>query len=187
MEMRSEKEARFLYDELFVSGGYLKHGIEIADGDVVFDVGANAGLFSASLVQSHRSLRLVLFEPVPETFALLERNAERLLEGAQVTLVQAAVGSSPGKATFEYDPNWAIAASASHVTPELGASARTARRAAGPEAWNRALVADAERLGAISSSAAGRLDAALRSRLLRPLACAAIWTILALDRARRRR
>jgi FkbM family methyltransferase len=187
VEATNDREALFLYGELFETDVYLKHGLSIDDGDCVFDVGANVGLFSASLAQRHRDLWLVLFEPVPETFAMLERNAERLLGGARVTLVQAGVSSAAGRATFEVDPNWSIAAAASPYVHEIEASSRASRRKAGRLAWDRAAVAAGERIGVIAPQGARRLNAALDNRLLRPFAFATIWALLAVGRITRRR
>ena len=97
----------------------------------MFDIGANVGLFSASLAERHHDLRLVLFEPVPDTFAMLERNAERLFGDATVTLVRAGVSSAPGTTTFEVDTDSSIAAGASSFLREIEASSRSARRQAG--------------------------------------------------------
>ena len=41
-------ETKFIFKEIFHNHCYEKHGISIADGDVVFDVGANIGLFACS-------------------------------------------------------------------------------------------------------------------------------------------
>ena len=66
-ETRNGAEAAFLYHEIFERGAYLQHGLAVRDGDCVFDVGANVGLFSASLADRYRDLRLVAFEPVAPT------------------------------------------------------------------------------------------------------------------------
>src|SRR5262249_51223186 len=134
-----------------------------------------------------RDLRLVLFEPVPATFTMLERNAERLLDGARVTLVQAAVSSAAGRATFECDPTWTLTAGASPFVRETKEAYRSARRRAGRFAWDRAVIADAERVGVISSSTARRLNAGLDNRLARPLTSAAISGFYALGRLKARR
>lgn len=42
----SPAEVSFLYHEQYIQQVYLQHGVCIHDGDVVLDVGANAGLFS---------------------------------------------------------------------------------------------------------------------------------------------
>src|SRR5262249_4978082 len=119
VESPSGKEAIFLYNVFFAAGERAEHGFELEAGDWVFDIGADIGRFSASPAECHRDLRLVLFEPVPDTFAMLERNAERLLDGAEVTLVRAGVASEPGTATFEFDTDSSIAAGASSFLREI--------------------------------------------------------------------
>ena len=187
VEAGNARELTFLYSDIFEDDTYLRHGIELSAGDCVFDVGANIGLFSAFLAERHRDLRLVLFEPIPETFALLARNAERLLGNARVTLVEAGVSSAEGATTFEFDPSWSLAAGASSHLRDLERSSSSARRSAGLVAWNLAVIADSERLGLIRATTARRLERTLKNRLLRPLAFAAAWALFALVRLKRRR
>lgn len=51
--------------------------IPLSAGDVVLDIGANVGVFSIYLAALHPGLRILAFEPVPETFAALRRNLRR--------------------------------------------------------------------------------------------------------------
>ena len=105
LETPNSREAQILYREIFEGGSYTRHGIDVGNGATVLDVGANVGAFSVALAQRYRDLRLVLFEPSPETFALLRRNAERLLGGATVILVRAGASSAPGRATVRLPPS----------------------------------------------------------------------------------
>ena len=43
---RNRNETRFLYGEIVEERSYLRHGVEIRDGDIVFDAGANTGMFT---------------------------------------------------------------------------------------------------------------------------------------------
>ncbi len=43
---RAEMEGLFIYNEIFRDGCYMKHGIQIRDGDTVVDIGANVGQHS---------------------------------------------------------------------------------------------------------------------------------------------
>ena len=42
----NEAETEYVYNEMFNDKIYFRHGISLSEGDVVFDVGANIGLFS---------------------------------------------------------------------------------------------------------------------------------------------
>jgi FkbM family methyltransferase len=67
-------EVRFLHDEIFVNEAYLRGGIVLREGAVVFDVGANIGMFSLFVEARCPSAQVYAFEPVPEVFAKLEQN-----------------------------------------------------------------------------------------------------------------
>lgn len=65
----------------------------IKPGDMCIDVGANIGYFSAIMAQlAGTTGRIFAFEPVPENFAILERNARiASATGAKVMPINAAV------------------------------------------------------------------------------------------------
>ena len=172
VEVPNRGEAAFLYEEIFNSDTYMRYGIEVSDGATVFDVGANIGLFSAALAQEHRNLKLHLFEPVPSTFAILERNAQRVLAGAEVELHRVALVARQGRATLELNPKWSLDAGIDTQT-----FAREARRVVGLEAWTRALVHDAARAGGMSPRVARRLEQALRRRLVGRLLLSGVWLL----------
>jgi 31-O-methyltransferase len=172
VEAPNRGEAAFLYEEIFHSDAYLRHGIDVSDGATVFDVGANIGLFSAALAQRRRNLKLHLFEPVPSTFAILERNAQRLLAGAEVDLHRIALASCPGRATLELNPRWSLDAGI-----DTQSFAREARRKAGLDAWTCAFVHDVARAGAVSRRVAQRLEQALRMPLLGRLVLGGVWIL----------
>jgi FkbM family methyltransferase len=68
----NEPEARATLYEIFVEKLYLQEGISILPGDIVFDVGANIGVFT--LCAAQHGARVYAFEPVPSTFEVLQRN-----------------------------------------------------------------------------------------------------------------
>ena len=84
--------------------GYLAHGVEICDGDVVFDVGANIGVFAIRAVQRHPTVRVFAFEPVPAIFEVLKQNSEALGDG-RLTPVACGVSSAPGTMRIQYYPH----------------------------------------------------------------------------------
>jgi 31-O-methyltransferase len=172
LEAPNRGEAAFLYEEIFKGDAYGRHGLDVSDGATVFDVGANIGLFSAALAQRRRNLKLHLFEPVPSTFAILERNAQRLLAGAEVELHCIALASRPGRATLELNPRWSLDAGI-----DTQSFAREARRRAGVDAWTRAFLHDAARAGGMSPHVARRLDRALHKPLLGRLLLGGVWLL----------
>lgn len=70
-------ETRFLYDEIFSAESYLQGGITLREDAVVFDVGANIGMFSLFVGARCPSADVFAFEPVPDVFDVLRSNVER--------------------------------------------------------------------------------------------------------------
>jgi FkbM family methyltransferase len=97
--------------------GYLAHGVRIADGDTILDVGANIGLFGVRAVQRFPAVRVFAFEPIPDIHAVLQRNAERFGDGRLRTFC-CGIADKPGRVRFTYYPN----------SPALSTSR--------PELWN---------------------------------------------------
>ena len=100
---RNRGETEFLYREIFVDEGYLRHGIAVADGDTIFDVGANIGLFALFAGRRAAGVRVYAFEPIPEVFAALSMNAA--LHGLDARLFDCGLAEAPGTAEFTYYPH----------------------------------------------------------------------------------
>jgi len=85
--------------------GYLRHGIEVGPGSVVFDVGANIGLFALRLLQRlGREVTVVAFEPAPPIFEVLERNVGPVAHD-RVFLERRGLSREHGEAELTYFPN----------------------------------------------------------------------------------
>nr|MBU1327587.1 FkbM family methyltransferase [Candidatus Omnitrophota bacterium] len=69
-------ETELIYKEIVKDKEYLKHGISIKDGDCIFDVGANIGIFTLLLGTLYSNLSIYAFEPVPQTFRVLQANVQ---------------------------------------------------------------------------------------------------------------
>jgi FkbM family methyltransferase len=94
-------EADFLWDEV---PSYLDHGIRLAPGATVLDVGANIGVFSAYVWQRlGGDVRILAFEPVPPIHALLARNAAEVL-GDRVTPLPYGLSAADGEIEITYFP-----------------------------------------------------------------------------------
>src|SRR6202049_1691651 len=93
-------ETRFVYGEVFGARCYLQHGIELRDGDCVFDVGANIGLATVFFHQERRGVRVFAFEPSPAAGECLKANIA--LHGADARAFECGLSSDPGTAEFTF-------------------------------------------------------------------------------------
>jgi phthiocerol/phenolphthiocerol synthesis type-I polyketide synthase E len=95
-------ETEHFYHDIFDNRVYHRNGIELPDDAIVFDVGANIGLFSlyASRAASHS--RIFAFEPAPPVFELLRRNLSAI--GDRATLFNVGVGAERGKLSLTFYP-----------------------------------------------------------------------------------
>jgi 31-O-methyltransferase len=100
-------ETRFVHGEVFGARCYLRHGIELRDGDCVFDVGANIGMASIFFSKERRNVRLFAFEPSPAAFECLKANIELHgpAQGADSRTFQCGLSREPGTAEFTFYPN----------------------------------------------------------------------------------
>ena len=103
MAYQSRAEVDFFYQDIFEKQIYLKQGVEIKDGDCVFDVGANVGFFTLFAHRRARNVRVYSFEPAPPLFAILSENAAR--HGVNAHLFNCGVSDRPGTARFTFYPN----------------------------------------------------------------------------------
>jgi 31-O-methyltransferase len=167
-------EAAVVYREVVTESTYQSHGITIPEGAIVFDVGANIGLFTVHLANTIRDLEIHAFEPVPELFDALQRNLAEHAPAAHARNV--GLADREGDAIFEIDRFMTIGAT---MHPHI-----FDRQPGTPAAaWADAAIADA---GKVDSSPVLRLIAAgLATPLVRPvvlLFMAALGLLLALRR-----
>lgn len=102
----NRSETDFLYREIFEDQVYAHPLIQLRDDAVVFDVGANIGLFSLYIRTECARPKLFAFEPVPEIFSLLECNAA--IHDLDARLFSFGIDSEPGEGTFTYYPNVSV-------------------------------------------------------------------------------
>jgi FkbM family methyltransferase len=100
---QSRGELDQFYEDIFEKQIYLRHGIALSPGDCVFDVGANIGMFSLSILHRFPEVRVYAFEPAPPLFELLRINTESF--GERVKLFPFALADRPGTASLTYYPN----------------------------------------------------------------------------------
>ncbi len=95
-------ETRFMHGEVFGARCYLQHGIELRDGDCVFDVGANIGVATVFFHRERRGVRIFAFEPSPAACECLKANIE--LHGADARVFECGLSGASGTAEFTYYP-----------------------------------------------------------------------------------
>jgi len=94
-------DVAWIFNEIFVERCYTPAWFYHPEpGHTVLDVGANIGLFSLYLDSVAHGIRVLAFEPHPETFNVLTTNlAENHLEGT-ITARRLAVSRGPGEVRF---------------------------------------------------------------------------------------
>jgi amino acid adenylation domain-containing protein/FkbM family methyltransferase len=112
----NQTETDFVYGEIFQDEGYLKHGITLSDGDVVFDVGANIGLFSLLVAQRCPNATIYAFEPIPQVFATLQRNA--MLYGWKGKVYPCGLAETSRQQVFTFYPHNTVISSSSTTAGE---------------------------------------------------------------------
>ena len=91
-----------IFDEIYVENDYLKFGITVKNEDIVFDVGANIGLFTRFIAQQAQNLTIFAFEPVPIIYKVLEANLKDLQ--AKVKPYNIGLAESSQKTKIHYYP-----------------------------------------------------------------------------------
>lgn len=67
-------ETNFMFKEIFEDNVYFMDKVKLNEGDVVFDVGANIGMFSVFLGQKNMNLKQYAFEPISDFYEVLHEN-----------------------------------------------------------------------------------------------------------------
>lgn len=97
-----EDEVPILYEQIHE---YFRNGIELHEGDTVFDVGANIGLFTLGVYQlCNKNVSIYAFEPIPAIFEVLHRNAQRF-EPEKLRVFPCGLSQESKTMTFAYHPN----------------------------------------------------------------------------------
>ena len=101
----NRNETDFLYRELYEGNTYLKHGITLEEGDCVFDVGANIGLFALlAHLRTKGGGTVHAFEPNPSAYEALRLNTS--LYGVRARLHRCGLGTEETTARFTFYPGF---------------------------------------------------------------------------------
>ena len=95
-------ETDYVYQEIFEDQSYLRHDIQLADGDTVIDIGANIGLFSLFVMSRCKDPAIYAFEPSPRVFDLLQANCAAYGNPARVHAFNRGVAEKEGHAQFTF-------------------------------------------------------------------------------------
>jgi FkbM family methyltransferase len=95
-----KNDLNFIFNEIFTNDTYCTDFITVEQGDVVFDIGFNYGLFSLQALYKGASF-VYGFEPNKKLVNLFNNNCG----SNRVKLFEVAVGSENGKATF-FENEW---------------------------------------------------------------------------------
>jgi FkbM family methyltransferase len=79
-----------IYREIFIDKVYNPDGFEICENDIVFDVGANVGIFSM-YASTFKGVHIYSFEPHPLNYSLLVKNVS-MNNNEKITCVNRALG-----------------------------------------------------------------------------------------------
>ncbi len=96
-------QTNIIYREVFEDKVYLQRGITMNDGDCIFDVGANIGLFTLFVHQQCKNPIVYAFEPIPPTFDLLRTNVA--LYGLDVKLFNCGLSGETKTSPFTFYPH----------------------------------------------------------------------------------
>ncbi|NEO72157.1 FkbM family methyltransferase [Moorena sp. SIO3H5] len=97
-----EEEVPVLYEQI---QDYIKYGIELHESDIIFDVGANIGLFALWAYQNcNKNVSIYAFEPIPAIFNVLQANAQRF-DSDKIKVFSCGLSQESKSITFAYNPN----------------------------------------------------------------------------------
>ncbi|MBW4499443.1 MAG: FkbM family methyltransferase [Scytonema hyalinum WJT4-NPBG1] len=102
-----KEETEFIFSEVFIEQQYIKNGILLNEGDCIFDVGANIGLFSLFVSRLQKHIKIYAFEPIKEIFEVLQANVQ-LHSIVNISLFNYGLSSEYNSdKTFTFYPNMA--------------------------------------------------------------------------------
>ncbi|MFF9365635.1 FkbM family methyltransferase [Streptomyces griseoluteus] len=123
-----------MYEEIFIRRSYLSGGIQLdTESPVVFDVGANIGMFSLFATSLRPKASVYAFEPMPPIFEKLRLNVAR--QGANVKLFEYGLSDTARQLPFTYYAGFStLSGQRSYADPdaERALVRRSMVRAGGP-------------------------------------------------------
>ncbi len=84
--------------------GYFNNGVNLKEGDLVVDVGANIGVLGIRLSKKYKKIEIHSFEPIPNIFNVLKKNS-KLSKNPFFKVYENGLGEKIEKKEFTYFPN----------------------------------------------------------------------------------
>jgi amino acid adenylation domain-containing protein/FkbM family methyltransferase len=106
----NRSETDYMYREIFEERCYLQHGLALAPGACVVDVGANIGLFSLFVKETCPDAEIYAFEPIPTVYEVLQLNTSIVIHGQErekgrIKIFNYGLAATEGEINFTYYPN----------------------------------------------------------------------------------
>lgn len=102
-------ETKYLYNEIFEENTYRKPEFKINPEGIVFDIGANIGLFALYMTSWIDGIQVKCLEPSPTCAEILRENTKHL--GDQVQVLEVAAGDQNINCEFFHYPGYTIMSS----------------------------------------------------------------------------
>ncbi|MFE3249564.1 FkbM family methyltransferase [Streptomyces sp. NPDC059209] len=119
-------ETELLYDEIFTRRVYQPPGLLLPEAPVVFDVGANIGMYSLFVLSERPRARVFAFEPIPPVFDLLRDNTRR--HSAQTRVFPYGLAESEQETAFTHYPGYSTMSTRSAFADTAGEKAFVRQR-----------------------------------------------------------
>lgn len=104
----AEAHLDFLFAEIWLAGVYTPSGYGLSRGDVVIDVGANVGVFTAYAAAQDRDIEVFAFEPCPANAAILRSNVATFPHQKVHVTEQAVAGSTCERVLSDHPTVWIL-------------------------------------------------------------------------------
>jgi FkbM family methyltransferase len=95
----------YIYNEIFINGDY-SHIVPNKDNYVIFDIGANIGLYSLYINENYKNVNIHCFEPITDLFNKLKHNLEyNKKNNNKMFINNVGLGDTPMTTTINFYPD----------------------------------------------------------------------------------
>ena len=95
----------YIYNEIFINGDY-SYIVPNKDNYVIFDIGANIGLYSLYINENYKNVNIHCFEPITDLFNKLKHNLEyNKKNNNNIFINNVGLGDTPMTTTINFYPD----------------------------------------------------------------------------------